>query len=317
MTELQVQRLVKARADTAWAVISEPSAPANLSPEVRRVELLEAPAGHVWRRCYDHGDRVWEERSIEPVQRDSFTMEVDAPAYSWLLRNLRCTYSVRSTTAGIELGLHCNYDTAWSLIGAVAERLQFRKTLLDIASGTMDNWVARIRDRELGFRVTVATVLQRKGSHVVTVPVTATLSEVAAVLHGERIGCVMVMEDGPDSPVCGLCSERDIVRGVNEHGADALAMPVSSVMATELVIASPDNDMFFLMACMSDRRIRHLPVIEDGRLQGIISIGDVVKERIDGLEAEHETMREYIAGREWRFHRQLGAPAADPAETIT
>lgn len=180
----------------------------------------------------------------------------------------------------------------------------------------MENWVARIRDRELGFRVTVATVLARKGSDVVTVPVTATLGEVASVLSENRIGCVMVMDSGPDSQVCGLCSERDIVRGVNANGAEALAMPVSSVMATELVVASPDHDMFYLMACMSDRRIRHLPVIEDGRLLGIISIGDVVKERIDGLEAEHETMREYIAGREWRYHRQLGTPATEPSETI-
>ncbi len=317
MTELHFERLVKARADTAWAVIAEPGAPATLSPEVRRVESLEAPAGHLWRRCYDHGDRVWEERSVEPVQRDSFTMDVDASAYSWMLRRLRCTYSVRSTAAGVELSLRYDYDTAWSLIGALAERLRLRSALHDNASAIMENWVARIRDRELGFRVTVATVLQRKGSHVVTVPVTATLGEVAAVLNEHRIGCVMVMEGGPDSPVRGLCSERDIVRGVNAHGADALAMPVSSVMATELVVASPDHDMFYLMACMSDRRIRHLPVIEDGRLLGIISIGDVVKERIDGLEAEHETMREYIAGREWRYHRQLGTPVTEPSETLS
>ncbi|MEL7451496.1 MAG: SRPBCC family protein, partial [Pseudomonadota bacterium] len=105
MTELHFERVVKAQADTAWAVIAAPAAPATLSPQVRRVEVLEAPAGHIWRRCYDHGDRVWEERSVEPVQGDSFTMDVEAPAFSWMLRRLRCTYSVRSTTAGVELGL--------------------------------------------------------------------------------------------------------------------------------------------------------------------------------------------------------------------
>ena len=75
-------------------------------------------------------------------------------------------------------------------------------------------------------------------------------------------------------------------------------------MSRKLVVCEPQNDLDFVLACMTDRRVRHLPVMDDGELVGIISIGDVVKARINTLETESETMREYIAGREWRYHHQ-------------
>lgn len=315
MAELTLERQVKARDEVVWAVISDLAALPELAPEIRKVELLDASDGQVRRRCHDHGDRTWTEHSVDWVDGDHYTMEVEAPAYAWMLSQMRCTYAMKRSGGAVTLSLRYEYAPAYSFVGALAERLSFRARLRDNASLLLDNWVARIRERELGYKVTVATVLRRKGSDVVTVPVTATLAEVADVLCEHRIGCVMVMEQGRDSEVRGLCSERDIVRGVHAHGADALSMPVTSVMATELVVAAPENDMFFLMACMSERRIRHLPVIENGRLHGIISIGDVVKERIDELETEHETMREYIAGREWRYHQQMAAVAAEVPET--
>lgn len=280
MAVMRLERQVKARADIVWAVISDIGAMAELSPEIRKVDVLEAQDGQVRRRFYDHGDRAWVEHSSEWVERDHYTMEVEAAAYSWMLISMRCTYGMRSTANGVEVSIRYEYSPAFSVFGALAERMFFRKSLRNNASALIDNWVGRIRERELGYKVTVGTILRRKGPEVATVPQSATLADVAAVLCERRIGCVMVMEQGPDSQVRGLCSERDIVRGVNARGAEALSMPVTSVMATELVVATPDNDMFFLMACMSERRIRHLPVIENGRLQGIISIGDVVKERI-------------------------------------
>ena len=110
---------------------------------------------------------------------------------------------------------------------------------------------------------------------------------------------VLVIDEAEQ--LCGIVSERDVVRALAEQAAQALAQPVSSIMSSNLVVCAPEHDMEFVMACMTDRRIRHLPVLREGRLAGIISIGDVVRQRIMMLESQSQNMRDYIEAREWRY----------------
>ena len=139
--------------------------------------------------------------------------------------------------------------------------------------------------------MTIAAVLRGKGSEVETIAADALLSEVVQRLGARRIGALPVIEDGR---VLGIISERDLVYCLRDHGAEVLGWPVSRVMTSPALTASKDTDVLSALALMTQRRIRHLPVVEDHRLCGIVSIGDLVKYRMERIEAEADAMRAYI-----------------------
>ncbi len=141
----------------------------------------------------------------------------------------------------------------------------------------------------------VANVLEGKGSLVVTVDSTATVGEVVADLSRHRVGALVVSSDG--NRIDGIVSERDIVRHLSTLRSDLLGEPVSSIMSTAVRVCRPADDVESIMNLMTDHRIRHVPVVEDGRLRGIISIGDVVKSRIQELEKDRNELMEYITAR--------------------
>jgi CBS domain-containing protein len=139
----------------------------------------------------------------------------------------------------------------------------------------------------------VSQILGNKGDLVFTAAPADTISSVAALLHARRVGAMVVVEG--DRDVVGIVSERDVVRVVAEQGGAGLGRPVSTCMTREVIFARPDESVDSLLARMTDRRIRHLPVCVDHRLVGIISIGDLVKAKIAETQAEAEDLRAYIA----------------------
>ncbi|HEY3798347.1 MAG TPA: CBS domain-containing protein [Caulobacteraceae bacterium] len=139
----------------------------------------------------------------------------------------------------------------------------------------------------------VSQILKHKGDMVFTAAPGDSVAAVAALLHARKVGAMVVM--GEDRQVAGIVSERDIVRIVAEQGAAGLDHPVSACMTCDVVFAEPDETVDALMARMTDRRIRHLPVCTEGRLVGIVSIGDLVKSKIAETTAEAETLKAYIA----------------------
>jgi CBS domain-containing protein len=141
--------------------------------------------------------------------------------------------------------------------------------------------------------MTVRAILDVKGREVVTIAADKTLNEAAALLAEKRIGAVVVLSG--DERISGILSERDIVRAVAEEGAAALDKPVSSVMTARVKVCRENHTVNEVMQIMTQGRFRHLPVEKDGRLAGIISIGDVVKRRIEEVEREAEEIRTYIA----------------------
>jgi CBS domain-containing protein len=138
----------------------------------------------------------------------------------------------------------------------------------------------------------VSQTLKHKGDTVFTVTPQETIAEVAALLHSRRVGALVVMEAGA---VAGIVSERDLVRALAGQGASALQQPVSSCMTADVLFADPGETIDSLLARMTDRRIRHLPVCVSQRLVGIVSIGDLVKWKIDEVQAEAEGLKAYIA----------------------
>jgi len=139
----------------------------------------------------------------------------------------------------------------------------------------------------------VAAILKRKGDSVVSIDPGQSVRSAAALLTEHRIGAVLIQ--APDGAIRGILSERDIVRGIALEGDRVLDLPVEALMIRDVLTCHPGNTVAELMRIMTDRRIRHLPVLEEGRLVGMISIGDVVKERVDEAEQEVEMLQGYIA----------------------
>jgi CBS domain-containing protein len=140
--------------------------------------------------------------------------------------------------------------------------------------------------------MTIAAILGRKGAEVSTITADTSVRAAIAILAERRIGAVPVVE-GEGEGVAGVFSERDVIQGL-AGGGELLQRPVSEVMTTPAVTVSPHDSVLGALSLMTQRRIRHLPVVESGRLVGIVSIGDLVKFRIDHIEAEAAAMRDYI-----------------------
>lgn len=141
----------------------------------------------------------------------------------------------------------------------------------------------------------VRDVLAGKGSAVATISQSATAVDLVALLAERRIGAAVVTADG--TRLDGIVSERDIARGLHAHGAALLGMSVAELMTTDVLTCVPDDRVEDIARVMTERRVRHLPVIDNDRLAGIVSIGDIVKRRIDELESETDHLTNYLFAR--------------------
>lgn len=137
----------------------------------------------------------------------------------------------------------------------------------------------------------IAEILKDKGGAVFTAAPADDLQSTIRALDEKRVGALVICEG---DRVVGILSERDLVRAVASHGRDALSKPVSDYMTQDVVFAEPNETVGVLMERMTDRRIRHLPVIQNGRLVGVVSIGDLVKSKIAEATFEAESMKAYI-----------------------
>ena len=143
--------------------------------------------------------------------------------------------------------------------------------------------------------MSVQDILRKKGADVDTITPDISVKRAADWLRTKNIGALVVMGD---DAVLGLVSEREIVHAMSRHGEAATAMPVSEIMRHGVITVSPAESVAHVMSLMTRHRARHMPVMRDGKLAGIISIGDVVKHRLDDLEAETHVLRDvHIAGR--------------------
>jgi CBS domain-containing protein len=141
----------------------------------------------------------------------------------------------------------------------------------------------------------IVEILAQKGFSVTTVPAATTVRDALTVLSRNSVGALVVSGNGRH--IEGIVSERDVVRQIDRHGAGVLDATVASIMSTPVRTCSPDDTPETVMAMMTTHRVRHVPVTIDGELRGIVSIGDVVKSRIEELEDDHRILVEYISAR--------------------
>ena len=150
---------------------------------------------------------------------------------------------------------------------------------------------AQARSRRIG-AVRVSEIIKDKGSKVISVSPADSVERVSRVLRDARIGAVLVLDE--DGRMAGIISERDIVNGVADRGADVLAEPASNLMTRDVRTCTPDSSVDQLMSQMIDGHIRHLPVVEQGGLAGIVSVSDVVKQGLAEAHAVRDTLQRYI-----------------------
>jgi CBS domain-containing protein len=139
--------------------------------------------------------------------------------------------------------------------------------------------------------MSIAAVLRSKGSEVETIAADARVFDAVHRLGEKRIGALPVVEQGR---IVGIMSERDVIYCLRDQGAEVLDWPVSRVMSSPAITADSSMDVLTALALMTQRRIRHLPIVEGGEIRGLVSIGDLVKHRMERIEAEAEAMRAYI-----------------------
>jgi CBS domain-containing protein len=139
--------------------------------------------------------------------------------------------------------------------------------------------------------MTIAAILSNKGREVVSITADQSVGDAVRVLATRRVGAVPVM-DGAD--VVGIFSERDVIHAIAAHGPEALGRSVGDTMTAPAITVTPGEPVIGALSLMTRRRIRHLPVLDAGRVVGLVSIGDLVKYRIDKIEADAEAMRSYI-----------------------
>ena len=142
--------------------------------------------------------------------------------------------------------------------------------------------------------MSVSDVLKAKGTVVETIASSSLIAAAVSQLRDKRLGALVVCDQA--RVIAGILSERDIIRGLAEHGGKTMEMRVADLMTAPVSTCAPGDSVASIMQSMTDGRFRHLPVVVDGKLAGIISIGDVVKKRLSEMEHEADAMREYIAG---------------------
>ncbi len=298
MPRYTLERRVKAPSNLVWSVISDLSSFGSPAQSVARVEVVAGKKQGLKRVCHDQEGRSWTETCVEWDEGRGYTLETDTTGYPYPVKEMR--YGVAATEHGdaVVIRLTYRYRVRFGLIGRIMDRFWIRGIIESSAQEVLNQWLFSIREREWAYTVDVASILKEKGSDIISVTPETTVIDTARLLTEKRIGSVLVLN--PDESIAGVVSERDIVIGLARQGTSVLEQPVSKIMTRKVIVCEPDYNMLLVMACMTDRRVRHLPVMEGDKVIGIISIGDVVKTRIRELESESESLHEYIAGRQWR-----------------
>jgi CBS domain-containing protein len=308
MPILELQRSVTAHADLVWGIVADLGGEPGVPPAAKRVEMLDAQGPGARRRVIGNDGFAWLEECVVWEDQHQYTMSVEASDFPVAVKALRYTCVIRAKGDIIKLRLYFDYLPRFGALGALLDRFGSRRRLAAYGHQVLDNWVRIIHAREWAYRVTVASLLDEKGREVFSVSPATSVVDAAALLREHGIGSVIVLDQ--EQAIVGLVSERDIVRGLAEKGSQLMQEPVHSIMTHKVIIANSSDNMMLVMACMSERRIRHLPVVEEGRLIGVISIGDVVKARISELEGQSETLRDYIEARRWHeLYREIGSAA--------
>ena len=292
------ERQVKAHAEVIWKVISDHDIFTAFAPAIDKAETISGKELGLVRRMHHESGKVWEEKCVAWKERKSFTMELETRDYVLPVKKMLRTWSMEEGPKNITIRLKFEWIPKLGPLGFLLDKFRIHPMLDRYTREFMDNFVSEIYTGEWEFHVTAATILETKGTDIISVAPDMTVYEANKLLTEKRIGSAVVLD--PDGKLVGVFSERDIVSGLSEFGESVLHESVTKIMSHDVIVGHPNDSLQELMTCMTDRRIRHIPIVEGEALKGIVSIGDVVKARMDELETETAAMQDYIDNRRWR-----------------
>jgi CBS domain-containing protein len=308
MASLELCRRVQAKADLVWQVVSDLEQLPGYTGGITQIEQTGADNGDSVYQLRDARGDTWRLIRLQELGKRTLRLVCTPMDATTWLAELAFQCEIRERSRDLEIVVHVQYRTRLGLFGVVFERFGLHDRINRQFADLLDGWIRVIHAREWAYRVTVATLLGNKGSEVVALSPAASVATAANTLREHAVGSVLALKD--DGSIAGVLSERDIVRGLSSRGSAVLEQSIDSIMTRDVLVAHPEDNMMMVMSCMSEHRIRHLPVVEDERVVGVISIGDVVQARIAELEGESESLREYIEARRWReLYLEIG-PAA-------
>jgi len=212
----------------------------------------------------------------------------------------------------VDVTVSADYRNRVPLVGGLLTRSARKAERISFIDSWLDGLSQFARRRHWQFKDNVRTVLSHKGHTVVTASPDDQLGHIANLMANKNIGVVLIVNT--NNALMGMVSERDIVKRLSQSGAAALGLTAAQAMTRDLIVVEPQTDLMHVMTCMTENKVRHLPVMENDKLVGLISIGDVVVQRIQALQADSDTLRDYIAAREWRYRSPYGAPAQEKLE---
>lgn len=309
MSVFEMQRKIKAHPEVVWKVISDHEGFIDVAPDISKIETISGDKLGRKHRLYHKSGMIWEEECIEWKEKSSYTMKVDTRNYPLPVKKMRRTCSMLEGPKNITIKLKYEYIPKYGPFGNLINKLQILPILKMYSHQLMNNLLGKINDVEWEFHVTAGTIIEAKDIGSVTITPEITVMEANGIRAENKIGCLMVLDK--NKKIVGVLSERDIVNAIYKHGYDILEKTVSEIMTHKVITCSPEDDLKTIMTNMTERRIRHLPVVDGDTLVGIISIGDVVKARMEELEVESAAMHDYIQGRRWReLSLQIGRGSA-------
>lgn len=311
MAVFELQRKIKAHPEVVWKVISDHEGFIEITPDITKIEAITNHDKTVGRinRLYHKSGRIWEEECIEWKEKSNYTMKVNTRNYPLPVKKMKRSCSMSEEKNKVTINLKYDYVPKYGPFGSLINKLQILPILKLYSHQLMNNLVGKINDQEWDFHVTAKTILKKKDTGTITITPGITGMEANRIRAENKIGCLMVLDE--QQKVVGVLSERDIVNAINIHGVEVLQKKVADIMTHKVITCGPEDDLKSIMKKMTQKRIRHLPVVDGEALIGVISIGDVVKARMEELEVESAAMHDYIRGRRWReLSLQIGRGSA-------
>jgi len=314
MAVYEINRHIKAHADVIWNVITDHEAFTEIAPDIYKVDNVSGEKVGLVRQLHHKSGRTWEEKCTAWEDKHFYTMQIDTTSYPLPVKKMLRTCSMEEGPKNVLVNLKYDYVPNYRLFGRFMDKHHIRPILKLYSNQFMDNLARKIYDCEWEYHITVESILKSKGSEFIHVDPDTLIGEANKIRHNNRIGSLLILDE--NGQIAGIVSERDIVNILAESGPEILEQPVSTIMSCDVTVCHLDDDLEKIMACMTTKRIRHLPVVDNDKVIGLISLGDAVKARMEELESESEAMHEYIEGRRWReLSMQLGPQAASEKYT--
>ncbi len=310
MFTVEVDKRVKGDSQTIWQVITNAQFFAEAAPNILRVEELGGEATSLSRRIHHKSGRNWEEHCKQWQPQDKFTMQISTENYPLPVSSIQRTISMQQMKRSTLITIQYDYTAQYGPLGFFIDKYQIRPVLKIFATQLLDNLARKINQTGDNRIISAQTILESKDSTIYTITPTTLIAEACKILTEKRIGCVIALDE--TNKIAGILSERDIVNAIANADEPVLNNQAKQHMTSNVILCHPDDSIDELMSSMSERRIRHLPVVDDNEtLLGVISIGDIINHRMSELELESDAMHQYIEGRKWReVAMQIGRDAA-------